>query len=357
MTKHMYGKGRLTAHNIQQSMEAAGSSTPWQAGLQVRVNHLDCPAGADTKRRLYVKRPMDSASIMIAYCHNCGCNGHIKERASRYGSSSCAPKSLIDELQVCNQSVSLPSAYIRKNSSVKWYQKFPTHYVPANEPENWTMEALRWLIKSGITQDEMIHYEYHLDVPESRIWHPIYPYMHRDYSRLSSKEWWKERIGAQGRAVGYAGRNGSPKYVTLKVEAASRLETKLYTGTGRAYEHQPMLVICEDQLSAIRLVEPQIQHTIVAVPLFGSNIRTEYLFELLKAEAWHRIIIWLDNDVDAVLQERERIAGALKMVGVAEPRIVAITEKTEPKHLSIDHLNEVLMRAQRGTLTKGCISV
>ncbi len=357
MIGHMYGKGRLTADNIKRSLEA-GSGNLWQAGLQVRVNHLDCPAGPDSKRRLYVKRPTDNINMQIAYCHNCGCSGHIKDRASRYGASMLAPSSLVNELDECNKRVILPSSYVRRNAKQIWGGKFPAHYVPACEPENWTMEALRWLIKSGITLEEMKHYEYYLDLPEARVWHPIYVQQRRSYDRTVDKDYWKERIGAQGRAVGPALRSGAAKYLTIKREDGAHLETQLSTGTGRTVETGHMLVLCEDYLSAIRLVEPLIDYTVTAVPLFGSHIRTEYLFELAKQDAWHRIIVWLDNDVDAVLAERERIAGALKMIGVAETRVDVIAEKVEPKHLSVSQLNDVLLRAHRGTLgPKGLIHV
>ncbi len=38
-----------------------------------RVNHDDCPAGTDNKRRLYVTRKEDGH--VVAYCYNCGYSG------------------------------------------------------------------------------------------------------------------------------------------------------------------------------------------------------------------------------------------------------------------------------------------
>lgn len=40
---------------------------------QIRVNHEDCPAGADFRKRLYIKRI--SPTKVVGFCHNCGCKG------------------------------------------------------------------------------------------------------------------------------------------------------------------------------------------------------------------------------------------------------------------------------------------
>lgn len=45
---------------------------------QVRVNHEGCPAGEDTRRRLYVKKVSGG---LIAYCHNCGDHGYVRRDA------------------------------------------------------------------------------------------------------------------------------------------------------------------------------------------------------------------------------------------------------------------------------------
>ncbi len=44
---------------------------------QIHVNHIDCPAGYDSKRRLYIKRVFGGA---VAYCHHCNESGYWKFR-------------------------------------------------------------------------------------------------------------------------------------------------------------------------------------------------------------------------------------------------------------------------------------
>jgi len=42
------------------------------------INHPDCPAGTDTRKRLYITRTEDGK--IIAYCHNCGSKGYVGKR-------------------------------------------------------------------------------------------------------------------------------------------------------------------------------------------------------------------------------------------------------------------------------------
>jgi len=50
---------------------------PTQVGAQVHINHANCPAGTDRKRRLYIKR-LD-VSTVVAFCHHCGKRGTNKK--------------------------------------------------------------------------------------------------------------------------------------------------------------------------------------------------------------------------------------------------------------------------------------
>lgn len=56
------------------------------SGEQIHVNHDKCPAGLDTKRRLYIKRTEDDRYI-LAYCHNCSLSGRY---SIKYGAVKSA---------------------------------------------------------------------------------------------------------------------------------------------------------------------------------------------------------------------------------------------------------------------------
>lgn len=47
-------------------------------GEQIHVNHKDCTAGSDTKRRLYLRRTSDGTTT-LAYCHHCGEKGVLRK--------------------------------------------------------------------------------------------------------------------------------------------------------------------------------------------------------------------------------------------------------------------------------------
>lgn len=51
---------------------------PTDVGQQVHVNHKDCSAGTDTKKRLYIKRV--AANSCVYYCHHCKESGVSYER-------------------------------------------------------------------------------------------------------------------------------------------------------------------------------------------------------------------------------------------------------------------------------------
>jgi len=48
-------------------------------GEQVRINHTECTAGSDTRKRLYIK---NKGSHIVAYCHNCGLKGGKRNSVS-----------------------------------------------------------------------------------------------------------------------------------------------------------------------------------------------------------------------------------------------------------------------------------
>lgn len=51
-------------------------------GQQIHVNHINCPAGSDTKKRLYLKRAKDGA-VVLGYCHHCSTKGVLRLKSNR----------------------------------------------------------------------------------------------------------------------------------------------------------------------------------------------------------------------------------------------------------------------------------
>ena len=61
------------------SKHFAEAAATLEHGKQIRINHTKCPAGEDTKERLYVKRDYNR---ILAYCHNCTGWGLIKRTST-----------------------------------------------------------------------------------------------------------------------------------------------------------------------------------------------------------------------------------------------------------------------------------
>lgn len=65
---------RLHAHEFV-------NRAPSNVGEEVNVNHDDCSAGMDTKKRLYIKRVEGG---VVSYCHHCGKAGYFMFGKSRF---------------------------------------------------------------------------------------------------------------------------------------------------------------------------------------------------------------------------------------------------------------------------------
>lgn len=69
--------GFLRSGDIGRSANEGGKPlTEIAVGDQINVNHITCEAGADRRSRLYIKHT--EGNTFVAYCHNCGKGGLLK---------------------------------------------------------------------------------------------------------------------------------------------------------------------------------------------------------------------------------------------------------------------------------------
>lgn len=73
----------------QAILQAIVKEDLWGGAGTSRRNHEDCPAGKDTKRRLYTTLKDDGS--IVAYCHNCGSAGSTSSTGPRVRRSSSVP--------------------------------------------------------------------------------------------------------------------------------------------------------------------------------------------------------------------------------------------------------------------------
>jgi len=255
-----------------------------------RFNHDDCPAGVDTKRRLYVTIPASNHGLVVSYCHNCmETNSFPIEKTA----GSWLSLSNKDTIQMSHSNFSVP-----KNLE-KDYDEF--HVL-----------AKVWLNGVFVDKAKAICTKYGIgyDLDTGRVYLPLY----------DSEG---ELANFQLRAL----KGQQPKYLTAKHPEK---------------EHVPLnsvgdrLVIVEDLLSAITLAELGY----CAYPLQSSHISTDKLYELIKTYQPVEIITWLDNDNDIVNKSADEIAA--KAALFTKQTVRRIQDYSDPKHYPNGQLLEIL---------------
>lgn len=255
-----------------------------------RLNHPDCPAGADMKRRLYITRKDDGT--ILGYCHNCGDSGV----ASSGG-----------------------MGYSRGDSIVCPSDKVETIAMPANleaQPRDWPTEAQQWLFKANVSWRVAVQHSLAFDINTRRV---VIPKFNQE----------NELVMYQTRNVGL---DDGCKYTTVK-KMDSEIHTPVYASVDTG-----VVVICEDMMSAIRIVECDIAD---AIPLFSSNVDIKKV--LTNVENYDIIIVWLDNDGVEVERHRDKLVKELSMVHV---NVMSIDNYRDPKHYRDDDLIEVIDEAK-----------
>lgn len=249
----------------------------------VRVDHDDCPAGVDTRRRLYVTRKEDGS--IIAYCHNCG-NSGFHGGGSRFRSPSLG----VPLLEIEEKELIMPERMIRDRN-----------YWP-KEMFSWLKECgIHWTLaeKYGICYDALRH-------------RAVIP-----------------KLNSRGELVQYQSRrlvdDGSPKYLTNKLKNEHASDP---IGSGGK-----TCIIVEDMISAIRLVSLGYD----AVPLFTDTMKSETMLTLVGK--YDTIIVWLDNDSVTVNRHADTIVTGFRLVNQKADRTHGLSD---PKRYRDDEIKDVI---------------
>ncbi len=262
---------------------------PDDVGERIRINHTNCPAGSDTRARLYVLRNNDAA---LAYCHNCGGHGvkTLRRRTRHYD----VLKRLVDEHEVARtvQEVKLPDDCIM-------------------QPHLWPAEARAWLYGHHLTDDDIVAYSFSYSPSWGRVILPVYE---------------------DGKLVFWQGRQidgGGPKYVS--VQGAHK---PIFTTT--SLSSSPSYFIVEDIISAIRI--SKLDAGWAGVALLGTDTPATLISRLANP---HCYVVWLDND-EAGRRKAPALIEHLKLCG---ERVVWTMRGSPPqaKNLS-DHELKTLLK-------------
>lgn len=266
-----------------------------------RVNHDKCTAGADSKRRLYITRPMATPEKLIGYCHNCqdsGVYSTVKYESYRKHPSATS----VVETVVVTDDVDPPNGLL-------------------NDPSMWTTDAYAWFIYSNLTFGEVKAYGIALDPSTGRVYLPRYGILTE-----------KSRGALNGYQLRKVTKDKGPKYLTARIE-----NDPGYTILcGKLSSPQNLVVLVEDLVSGIHIVE--------AVPTAAVVVNYGVKVNLLALDActmYANIKVWLDNDSSHVKRQADTMARTLQML--TNHTVSIVKGYSDPKHHTHEQIEEILL--------------
>jgi len=305
-------------HNVQ--------SSGLGPGTQINVNHDNCPAGQDTKGRLYI-RMTDDGSKLLAYCHHCGCKGvkQLTRLARQVPSSSAA--------EVIYTNVS-----------------DPTHIAKQGDDNNrWNFWLGVW--DKATPYSDKVPDDFFQTFPGKFFSDP------KDFFILQERKFYGMRlaqIGTSGMAlVPRMGENAllgldarqcdltsgafsdRPKW--RRVLATSK-DWREVAGKLIVYNNRNnrIGVVVEDPISAMRVDIAGY----AGIALTCSVLSSEDAFKL--SILFDKIVIWLDNDNATVKAQATSAASKLMMYGV---EVYIVNGKDDPKRHTTEEIATTLIHA------------
>lgn len=260
---------------------------PKNVGQQIHINHSACPAGEDTKRRLYIKRTVDG---VLAYCHHC--NGSAVLKNNKHLSVDEIKKRLVN-----------------------------SYTTPTNTevvlPDDATTDVTEWPVK----ERHYIHQwfdDFHVRVNtvcySPSMGRVIFPYYQ------------------DGKLVFWSGRDVEQRTPLKWLHAKSASKPLgLYKGN---HVSASTVILVEDVVSAMYVAEYTEAH---AMCLYGTTLQPHQHTFLLSAE-YQQIGVWLDEDT-AGREAAVKIVSALR-ASTSLP--IHHIKQPEPKLLSKNNIQSLV---------------
>lgn len=268
-------------------------------GEQIHVNHVDCPAGTDTKRRLYIRRA--DASMWLLHCHHCGDSGVFRSKEPRSMLATASP--------------STSKSYSGPIDFTEWYsfcRDLGLQKTPTATQSVWLNH-----IDGEVLED-------HYGVMYDHIKHDIYLPVFFDNAERG------------GMIAGYQVRHFG---------TGAKYTTHMFTDDSFGYysvcSGSP-LIVCEDIVSMLWCIK----HAFSAVCLLGTKEPVWDRFqEAVKEARPSKVLLWLDDDPaghSGVL----KLTKAMPLVLSGIPYEVMLNDC--PKHFTEEQMNDL-----RNSLSKG----
>lgn len=270
-------------------------------GESTRINHENCPAGEDTRRRLYLHKPPTHGGKVLAYCHNC------QEGASWVGGEYYRISTEKDEAE---------------------YKRIKPIDLSKYEPydmDAWPGDAKRELWRYGINgKGSYTMY----DPSTHRLVVPVFESIDfTTYTAHNLKGVQKKRLVGSG-----------TKYITEMNNDLYDLSSILINKPLLDKDH--IGVIVEDYLSGLRIIQwAQEEFNVKVLVNYGTKVNPEAIKNMTDVS---KLIIWLDNDNNHVIEQARTIGSVAKLIQPKGTAVMVHLEHDDPKKISYTTISEVL---------------
>ena len=266
-------------------------------GATKRINHTDCPAGQDTRRRLYITRLAGSGNLVVAYCHNCCDKGVLSQNHEKYrdfGTKVTVPPT--------GKSFKVPVGLVY-------------------DTDKWPLDAVNWRIKKGLTEAQCQYSGMAYDASTHRVYLPQWDYLQDGHIALAS--------GLTGYQLVRLGEDG-PKYLTAQKDKSVTMSTLLLNKDDPRRTCSFGCVV-EDLASGLVISERcrDTQYDAIVTVNYGTRVSPEVLY---LNRMFDFGIVWLDNDGPQIARQAEKIAKVWAMLSGKPIQIETVL--TDPKHVS-----------------------
>ena len=269
-----------------------------EPGETRRFDHTDCPAGVDTRQRLYITRPLSDSNMVIAYCHNCQDSGRWTdgkfESYRDVHNNNRAPVTVSQAVQ-----------------------------PPANmviDMNNWTVDAMRWALGNKLCQSDLDTYRIALDSNTNRVYLPNYGVVTPSTGVVNN---------FQGYQLRNVEKNRGPKYITAQVEDTMGVtEIRCYDGG-----NHKLAIIVEDLVSGIHLANALHGKAVLIQVNYGVKVNLEAIAQLADIP---KILVWLDNDSPHVMEQARTIARTAGLIHAADIHLELAL--SDPKNCRLDEI-------------------
>lgn len=212
---------------------------------QTHVNHRDCTAGMDRKKRLYIKRTPDA---FLFYCQHCGYKGYYRTVDRLHRASHYVDHALVEKTS------GHPLAELKQQLDELEHER---------DINEWPVEARIWWLSYGLDQHDASLHNVQWDSFSHRLW-------------MSLGGVW------QGRSFDMS--PSGNKYVTL---ATDDLGLSLICGDS---DPEAPTVLVEDMVSAYKVYKAGRN----VLCLMGTKLAPKNKAWLVERD--RGVIVWLDDD-------------------------------------------------------------